>query len=37
MTASRRAIIATDGIFTYDDLDDASRRVAGALLADKTT
>ena len=34
MTASRRAIIATDGIFTYDDLDDASRRVAGALLAD---
>ena len=34
MTVSRRAIIASDGVFTYDDLDDASRRVAGALLAD---
>jgi malonyl-CoA/methylmalonyl-CoA synthetase len=34
MTASRRAIIAADGVFTYDDLDEASRRVSGALLAD---
>ena len=34
MSSSRRAIIASDGVFTYDDLDDASRRVAGALLAD---
>src|SRR3970040_1248973 len=30
----RTAVIAADGTFTYDDLDDASRRVAGALLAD---
>jgi malonyl-CoA/methylmalonyl-CoA synthetase len=34
MTSARTAIIASDGVFTYDDLDDASRRVAGALLAD---
>jgi malonyl-CoA/methylmalonyl-CoA synthetase len=34
MPASRCAIIAVDGVFTYDDLDDASRRVAGSLLAD---
>jgi malonyl-CoA/methylmalonyl-CoA synthetase len=34
MTNSRRAIIASDGVFTYDDLDDASKRVAGSLLAD---
>lgn len=34
MNQSRTAIIAADGVFTYDDLDDASRRVAGALLAD---
>jgi len=34
MASSRAAIIAADGTFTYDDLDDASRRVAGALLAD---
>src|SRR6187402_537763 len=34
MTAPRRAIIASDGAFTYDDLDDASKRVAGSLLAD---
>jgi malonyl-CoA/methylmalonyl-CoA synthetase len=34
MTNPRRAIIATDGVFTYDDLDDASKRVAGSLLAD---
>ena len=34
MTAPRRAIIAVDGVFTYDDLDDASKRVAGSLLAD---
>jgi malonyl-CoA/methylmalonyl-CoA synthetase len=34
MTAPRRAIIAADGVFTYDDLDDASKRVAGSLLAD---
>ena len=33
MTAfSRPAVIASDGVFTYDDLDLASRRVAGALL-----
>jgi malonyl-CoA/methylmalonyl-CoA synthetase len=30
--ATRRAIIAADGRFTYDELDDASRRVAGVLL-----
>jgi malonyl-CoA/methylmalonyl-CoA synthetase len=34
MTESRRAIIAADGTFTYQDLEDASRRVAGALLGD---
>jgi malonyl-CoA/methylmalonyl-CoA synthetase len=34
MTESRVAIIAADGTFTDDQLDDASRRVAGALLAD---
>jgi malonyl-CoA/methylmalonyl-CoA synthetase len=34
MTSPRRAIIASDGAFTYDDLDDASKRVAGSLLAD---
>src|SRR6187399_2753227 len=34
MTAPRRAIIAVDGVFTYDDLDDASKRVTGSLLAD---
>jgi malonyl-CoA/methylmalonyl-CoA synthetase len=32
MTQPRRAIIASEGSFTYDELDDASRRVAGALL-----
>jgi malonyl-CoA/methylmalonyl-CoA synthetase len=36
MTESRIAIIAADGTFTYDQLDDASRRVAGALLGDNT-
>jgi malonyl-CoA/methylmalonyl-CoA synthetase len=30
----RTAIVACDGTFTYDDLDDASRRVAGCLLGD---
>jgi malonyl-CoA/methylmalonyl-CoA synthetase len=34
MSESRTAIIASDGTFTYDQLDEASRRVAGALLAD---
>jgi malonyl-CoA/methylmalonyl-CoA synthetase len=34
MTTPRRAIIASDGTFTYDDLDEASKRVAGSLLAD---
>jgi malonyl-CoA/methylmalonyl-CoA synthetase len=34
MTTPRRAIIAADGVFTYDELDDASKRVAGSLLAD---
>ena len=37
MTESRRAIIAADGTFTYEQLDDASRRVAGALLAGART
>ena len=32
MNTSRTAIVAADGTFTYQDLDDASRRVAGALL-----
>jgi len=34
MSESRLAIIGSDGAFTYDDLDDASRRVAGCLLGD---
>ncbi len=34
MPESRPAVIASDGVFTYAQLDDASRRVAGALLAD---
>jgi malonyl-CoA/methylmalonyl-CoA synthetase len=34
MTESRTAIVASDGTFTYQDLDEASRRVAGALLGD---
>src|SRR3970040_1152705 len=34
MTSARTAILASDGVFTYEELDDASRRVAGALLAD---
>ena len=34
LTESRTAIIAADGTFTYQELEDASRRVAGALLAD---
>jgi malonyl-CoA/methylmalonyl-CoA synthetase len=34
MQESRTAIVASDGTFSYDDLDEASRRVAGALLAD---
>jgi malonyl-CoA/methylmalonyl-CoA synthetase len=34
MSESRTAIIAADGTFTYDQLDESSRRVAGALLAD---
>ena len=32
MSHSRPAIIAAEGEFTYEQLDDASRRVAGALL-----
>jgi malonyl-CoA/methylmalonyl-CoA synthetase len=31
---SRPAIVASDGTFTYQQLDEASRRVAGALLGD---
>jgi len=34
MTESRTAIVAADGTFTYQDLDTASQRVAGALLGD---
>jgi malonyl-CoA/methylmalonyl-CoA synthetase len=34
MTESRTAIIAADGTYTYEDLDAASQRVAGALLGD---
>src|ERR1044071_5657463 len=34
MNQQRTAIVAVDGTFTYQDLDDASRRVAGALLGD---
>ena len=30
----RTAIVAADGTYSYDDLDDASRRVAAALLGD---
>jgi malonyl-CoA/methylmalonyl-CoA synthetase len=33
MSDPRPAIIAADGTFTYEQLDDASRRVASALLA----
>jgi malonyl-CoA/methylmalonyl-CoA synthetase len=36
MSESRTAIMAADGTFTYDQLDEASRRVAGALLGDNT-
>jgi malonyl-CoA/methylmalonyl-CoA synthetase len=36
MTESRIAIIAADGTFSYDQLDEASRRVCGALLGDNT-
>ncbi len=32
MSPDRPAIVAVDGVFTYQDLDDASRRVASALL-----
>ena len=32
MTPNRPAIVAVDGVFTYQDLDDASLRVASALL-----
>jgi malonyl-CoA/methylmalonyl-CoA synthetase len=32
MTTHRPAVIASDGTFSYDDLDLASRRVAAALL-----
>jgi malonyl-CoA/methylmalonyl-CoA synthetase len=32
MSSSRPAITATDGDFTYEQLDEASRKVAGALL-----
>jgi malonyl-CoA/methylmalonyl-CoA synthetase len=34
MSESRTAIIAADGTYTYQDLDEASKRVAGALLGD---
>ena len=34
MSESRTAIVACDGSYSYDDLDDASRRVAGRLLGD---
>ncbi len=34
MTDTRPAIVAIDGTYTYEQLDEASRRVAGALLAD---
>src|ERR1044071_6814438 len=34
MSESRLAILASDGRYTYDELDDASRRVAGCLLGD---
>ncbi len=32
MSPDRPAIVAVDGVFTYPDLDDASHRVASALL-----
>jgi malonyl-CoA/methylmalonyl-CoA synthetase len=32
--SGRPAIVAVDGTFSYDDLDDGSRRVAAALLGD---
>ena len=32
MSPDRPAIVAVDGVFTYRDLDEASRRVAAALL-----
>jgi malonyl-CoA/methylmalonyl-CoA synthetase len=34
MSEARIAIVASDGTFTYDQLDEVSRRVAGALLGD---
>jgi malonyl-CoA/methylmalonyl-CoA synthetase len=34
MSESRIAIVAADGTYTYEQLDDSSRRVAGALLGD---
>src|SRR5688500_14321332 len=34
MSSSRTAIISDGRRYTYDELDDASRRVAGALLGD---
>jgi len=34
MIEQRTAIVAADGIFTYHDLDEASQRIAGALLGD---
>ena len=34
MSEPRTAIIAADGTFTYQDLDEASQRVAGALVGD---
>jgi malonyl-CoA/methylmalonyl-CoA synthetase len=34
MSPERPAIVAVDGVFTYADLDAASRRVAAALLGD---
>jgi malonyl-CoA/methylmalonyl-CoA synthetase len=36
MNGSRLAIIAADGRFTYEQLEDASRRVAGSLLGDNS-
>jgi malonyl-CoA/methylmalonyl-CoA synthetase len=34
MSSSRTAIVDADGSYTYDQLDDASHRMAGALLGD---
>src|ERR671918_106661 len=34
MATSRTAIVSDGRPYTYDELDDASRRVAGALLGD---